>query len=389
MSDQNFYQILGVEKGVSEEDMKKAYRKLAMQYHPDRNQGNAEAETKFKEISEAYEVLKDPQKRAAYDRYGSDAFRQGGGPGPGGPGAQDFSGFGSAFSDIFEDVFGDIMGGGGGRRGGGQAGRGADMQFGLNITMEEAFKGKEAKLKVPAVEPCDACSGSGATPGTVVETCATCSGSGRVRTQQGFFTIERACPTCNGEGKAVKDPCKKCSGSGRLRKEKILQVAIPPGIESGRRIRLAGEGEVGVRGGTAGDLYVLVTVKSHKLFRREGADLHCRVPIPMTTAALGGAVDVAGIDGTRTQVKIPVGTQTGQQFRLRGKGMSVLRSQNRGDLYIEIFVETPVNLDKKQMEIIKQLDQSLGKGSNHSPESDGFFKRMKDMWSGGTEPPAK
>lgn len=380
MSD--FYSKLGVARGASDDEIKRAYRKLAMEYHPDRNQGNAAAEAKFKEINEAYDILKDPQKRAAYDQFGEAAFRNGGGgPGGGGFSASDFAGFGSAFSDIFEDVFGEMMGGG--RRGGGRnTGRGADMQYALDITLEDAFKGKEAKIKIPSVETCDACHGSGAADGAQPETCTTCNGVGRVRSQQGFFTIERTCPTCNGDGKIIKDPCKKCGGMGRVRKEKILQVAIPAGIETGRRIRLTGEGEAGLRGGEAGDLYVLITVRPHKLFRRDGADLHCRVPIPMTTAALGGSIEVIGIDGSKTQVKVPQGTQTGQQLRLRNQGMSVLRSAQRGDMYIEIFVETPVNLDKKQQDLMAQLQTTLDKeGKKHSPESEGFFKRMKELWS--------
>ncbi len=380
MSD--YYSKLGVARGASDDEIKRAYRKLAMEYHPDRNQGNAEAEAKFKEINEAYDILKDPQKRAAYDQFGEAAFRNGGGgPGAGGFSASDFAGFGSAFSDIFEDVFGEMMGGG--RRGGGRSsGRGADMQYALDITLEEAFKGKEAKIKIPSVETCDSCQGSGAADGAKPENCTTCNGVGRVRSQQGFFTIERTCPTCNGDGKIIKDPCKKCGGMGRVRKEKILQVAIPAGIETGRRIRLSGEGEAGLRGGEAGDLYVLITVRPHKLFRRDGSDLHCRVPIPMTTAALGGSIEVIGIDGSKTQVKIPPGTQTGQQLRLRQQGMSVLRSNHRGDMYIEIFVETPVNLDKKQQDLMAQLETTLSKeGKKHSPESEGFFKRMKEIWS--------
>ncbi|MES2728597.1 MAG: molecular chaperone DnaJ [Pseudomonadota bacterium] len=378
MSD--FYEKLGVARGASDDEIKRAYRKMAMEFHPDRNHGNAAAEAKFKEINEAYDVLKDADKRAAYDRFGEAAFRNGGGGGPGGFNASDFGGFGNAFSDIFEDVFGEMMGG---RRGGRQQnGRGADMQYALDITLEEAFKGKEAKIKIPSVESCDGCKGSGAADGAKPETCTACNGAGRVRSQQGFFTIERACPTCNGDGRIIKDPCKKCGGMGRVRKEKVLQVAIPAGIESGRRIRLAGEGEAGLRGGDSGDLYVLIGVRPHKLFRRDGADLHCRVPIQMTTAALGGSVEVVGIDATKTQVKIPPGTQTGQQLRMRNQGMSVLRSTQRGDMYIEIFVETPVNLDKKQQDLMAQLESTISKeGKKHSPESEGFFKRMKELWS--------
>jgi molecular chaperone DnaJ len=379
MSQKNLYDILGVDKNVSDEDLKKAFRKLAMQYHPDRNKDNKEAEEKFKEINQAYDVLKDPDKRAAYDRFGTTG---GGNPFSGAGGAQDFSGFGSAFSDIFEEMFGDVMGGrgGGGRATGPQ--RGSDVQFTMEISLEDAFKGKEAKMKIPTLEICDACNGTGAEGGAKPETCPTCNGSGRVQMQQGFFTIQRTCPTCNGAGTIIKTPCRKCGGQGRIRGEKTLSVTIPAGIEEGRRIRLQGEGEAGVRGGERGDLYVLIAVKPHKFFRREGPNLHCRVPVPMTTAALGGSIDVPTIDGSKTKIKVPPGTQTGQQLRLKGNGMSILRSEARGDMYIEMFVETPVNLDKKQMDLMKQLDDSLEKsGRKNTPESENFFHKMKEFWT--------
>lgn len=372
----DYYAILGVEKNVSEDDLKKAYRKKAMEFHPDRNQDNKDAEEKFKEINEAYDVLKDPDKRAAYDRFGTAGAQfRGGGGGPGDFGA----GFGSAFSDIFEDMFGDIMSGGGRRSQGPQ--RGSDVQYAVEISLEDAFKGKETKMKIPTIEACDTCNGSGVSDGGKAENCSTCSGSGRVRATQGFFTIERTCPTCNGAGTIIKNPCKKCGGSARMRGEKTLSVSIPAGIEEGRRIRIAGEGEAGIKGGPKGDLYVLVTVKPHTFFRRDGANLHCRIPVPMTTAALGGTIDAPTIEGSKITIKIPAGTQTGQQMRLKGKGMSILRSTERGDMYIEIFVETPVNLDKKQMDILKQLDDSLEKsGKKHTPQSEGFFDKMKDLW---------
>jgi molecular chaperone DnaJ len=382
----DFYKTLGVQKGASADEIKKSYRKLAMQYHPDQNKGNADAEKKFKEISEAYDVLKDEQKRAAYDRFGAAAFdgsmggMGAGRPGGGGFNPQDFSGFGSAFTDIFEDMFGDMGG-----RGRSSPGRGQDMQYTLEISLEDAFKGREAVIKVPLNDVCEHCKGSGSEGGEAgVENCATCDGHGRIRQQQGFFTIERACPTCGGQGKTVKNPCKKCGGSGRTQKEKQLKVKIPPGVDHGRRIRLSGEGEAGIRGGERGDLFVLLAVKPHKFFKRDGANIFCRVPITMTLASLGGDVEVPTIEGSRSKVKVPTGTQTGQQFRLKGKGMTVLGSDARGDMFIEFFVETPVNLDKKQQELLKQLDKSMGgvrEASKNSPESSGFFSKMKDIWS--------
>lgn len=401
---QDLYKILGVEPSVSQDELKKAYRKLAMKYHPDQNKDNPEAEKRFKEISHAYDILKDEQKRAAYDRYGSAAFDGSMGGGPGGPGAgmggmgggAGGAGFGGAFSDIFEDMFGDFMGGqeqagGAGRRGAGGATRGSDMQYTMSLSLEEAYSGKETKIKIPTNETCDSCSGSGAEKGTSAKSCSTCAGQGRVRQQQGFFTIERTCPTCQGQGTVIETPCKKCAGSGRMHKEKTLKVKIPAGVEQGRRIRLSGEGEAGVRGGAKGDLYVLINIKAHKFFKRDGAHLFCRVPVTFTQASLGGSIEVPTIEGTRGGVKIPAGTQTGQQFRLKGKGMSVLSSSQRGDAFIEIFVETPVNLNKKQQDILKQLDKSLGgNGTNgngkdsktaakHSPEASGFMSKVKDF----------
>lgn len=385
----NYYEILGVGKNADSAEIKKAYRKLALKYHPDQNKDNPQAETKFKEISEAYDVLKDEQKRAAYDQYGSAAFdgSMGGGFGGGNPfgaGAQGFGGAGGfgAFSDIFEDMFGDMMGGGAGGARTGPA-RGSDMQYSMEIDLEDAFHGKESTIRIPVNDQCDTCDGSGAEPGTSPEKCDTCGGIGRVRAQQGFFTIERGCPTCHGQGMSIKSPCKKCGGSGRTQKTKNLKVHIPAGVDHGRRIRLSGEGEAGLRGGPRGDLYILLHVKPHKFFKRDGANLYCRVPITFTKAALGGEVEVPTIEGGRSKVKIPAGSQTGQQFRLRGKGMSTLRSDARGDMYIEIFVETPVNLDKKQRELLNELDDSISSekaGSKHSPESSGFFSRMRDLW---------
>lgn len=380
----DYYSILGAQKGASDDELKKAYRKLAMQYHPDKNPGDAAAEKKFKEINEAYDVLKDPQKRSAYDRFGKSAFEGGMGGGPGAAGF-DFSG---SFSDIFEDLFGDFTGRGGQRRGGGDAAsnaaRGGDMRYNLDITLEEAYRGKTQNIKVSSSAACDSCEGSGAEKGTSAETCTTCSGRGTVRAQQGFFTIERTCGTCKGTGKVIKTPCKQCAGTGRTRKDKTLAVNIPAGVEEGTRIRLSGEGEAGFRGGPAGDLYVFLSVKPHKIFKREGANIFCNVPLKMTTASLGGHVEVPTIDGGRVKVTIPAGTQTGHQFRLRGKGMSVLRSAAFGDMYIEVHVETPRNLSKKQKELLKDFDNAGGKDT--SPETEGFFTKVKEFWEDLKEP---
>ena len=388
MAKKDYYQVLGVDKKASADDLKKAYRKLAMQYHPDKNQGNKEAESKFKEISEAYDTLKDDQKRAAYDRFGHAAFEAGGfgGARGGAGGAGGFGGFSGAgnFSDIFEEMFGDFMGGqarGGGGGGGRSDGarRGGDLSYEMDITLEDAFKGKEAPVKVASWQGCQPCGGSGAEKGSKVESCATCRGAGRVRAQQGFFTVERTCPTCSGAGQVIKTPCNVCGGSGRTRKEKTLSVAIPAGVEDGTRIRLQGEGEAGLRGGPAGDLYVFLSVKSHAFFQREASNLYCRAPVAMTTAALGGAVEVPTIEGKRIKVSVPAGTQTGQQFRLKGKGMSVLRSPARGDMFVEIVVETPVNLSKKQRDLLQEFAGDTPAAKN-SPQSSGFFDKVKDLW---------
>ncbi len=374
MAKQDYYATLGIERGADPETLKKAYRKLAMQYHPDRNPGDATAEHKFKEVSEAYDILKDEQKRAAYDRFGHAAFENGGaGPGRGG---FDFTGAG--FADIFDEMFGEFMGGG--RRGTQSRGRGADLRYNLEITLDEAFAGNQAAVRVPSSVACDACQGSGGEKGAQPVACPTCDGHGRVRATQGFFTIERTCQACNGAGKVIEKPCKVCQGAGRVRKERTLNVNIPPGVEEGTRIRLAGEGEAGMRGAPAGDLYIFLSIAPHRVFRRDGADIHCRVPIPMTTAALGGGIEVPTIEGARAKVNVAAGTQTGQQFRLKGKGMSVLRSAARGDMYVEIMVETPVALTKKQQEILREFEKSGGGKKNHSPESDGFFAKVKELW---------
>lgn len=368
-SKSDYYDLLGVAKNADADALKKAYRKLAMQYHPDKNPGDQKAEAKFKEINEAYAVLSDEQKRAAYDRFGHAAFEQGGG---GGFGGFDFGGAGG-FADIFEDMFSEILGGGrSGRQQ--QSGRGSDLRYDLEITLEEAFGGCEKTISVASSVTCDDCKGSGAAPGSTPVTCAMCAGHGRVRQQQGFFTIERVCPTCHGAGKVIKHPCKGCSGSGRKRKERKLAVTIPAGVEDGTRIRLTGEGEAGMRGAGSGDLYVFIGITPHNLFQREGANLSCRVPIPFTTAALGGEIDVPTIEGGRAKLEVKSGTQSGHQQKLRGQGMSVLRSNNRGDLYVTVAVETPTHLTKRQKELLAEF---AAESSKAYPESDGFWDKLR------------
>jgi molecular chaperone DnaJ len=370
MAKQDFYELLGVSKSASADDLKKAYRKLAMQYHPDRNPGNKAAEQKFKDISEAYDVLKDDQKRAAYDRYGHAAFEGGRGGGPG-----DF-GFAAGFADIFDEMFGEFMGG---RRGQGANARGNDLRYNLEIALEEAFKGKQTTVRVPTMAMCEACGGTGAETGSKPVSCPTCYGNGRVRAQQGFFTIERTCPSCHGAGRVIENPCRKCGGQGRLRKEKTLSVSIPAGVEDGTRIRLAGEGEAGLRGGAPGDLYIFLAVKPHRFFQRDGANIHCRVPISMPRAALGGSIEVPTIDGSRAKVNVPAGTQGGHQFRLRNRGMSVLRSSARGDMYVQVTVETPVHLTKRQQELLREFEKAGDSHTTH-PESEGFFAKVREFF---------
>lgn len=370
----DFYETLGVQKGADDKELKAAFRKLAMQFHPDRNPGDQACEHKFKEINEAYEMLKDPQKRAAYDRFGHAAFEHGGGGG--GFGGNGFGGGG--FADIFEDIFGDMMGGGRQRRSSGGRERGADLRYNMEISLEEAYAGRTAQIRVPASVACTECSGSGAKPGTQPTSCAMCSGSGRVRAAQGFFSVERTCPQCHGRGQTIKDPCGKCSGQGRVTEERSLSVNIPAGIEDGTRIRLANEGEAGLRGGPSGDLYIFLSVKPHELFQRDGADLYCKVPISMTTAALGGSFEITSLDGAQTRVKVPEGTQNGRQFRLKSKGMPVLRQPAVGDLYIQVAVETPENLTKRQRELLEEFEKISSK--ENSPQSSGFFTRMKDFF---------
>ncbi|HVC53381.1 MAG TPA: molecular chaperone DnaJ [Stellaceae bacterium] len=372
MAKQDFYDLLGVSKSADTEELKRAYRKAAMQHHPDRNPGDTTAEQKFKDINEAYDVLKDDQKRAAYDRFGHAAFEQGS-RGPGGFGFE--GGFGGGFANIFEEMFG-AMGGG---RGQGNPNRGSDLRYNIEVSLEEAHRGKQTTVRVGTLVHCDICRGSGAEPGSHPVTCRSCGGHGRVRAQQGFFTIERTCPTCHGAGSVVEKPCKACSGQGRVRREKTLAVNIPPGVEDGTRIRLAGEGEAGRAGAAAGDLYIFVAIPPHAIFQRDGANVHCRVPIPFTTAALGGTIEVPTVEGSRTRVTVPAGTQSGHQFRLRGKGMTVLRSPVRGDMFIEAIVETPVNLTKRQQELLREFDRE-GESRRTSPQSEGFFARVREFF---------
>jgi molecular chaperone DnaJ len=370
MAKRDYYEVLGVQRTANEAELKAAFRKLAMQHHPDRNPGDKDCEHRFKELNEAYDVLKDEQKRAAYDRFGHAAFEHGTGGG---------AGFGSDFASTFADIFDDLFGRGG-RRGGRGSGRerGADLRYNMEISLEEAFAGKTAEVRIPTSVTCEACSGSGAKAGTRPRTCQTCGGQGRVRHAQGFFTLERTCPACQGRGQVIEDPCASCSGSGRVTRERTLSVNIPAGVEDGTRIRLAGEGEAGVRGGPPGDLYIFLSLEAHQFFQRDGADLHCRVPISMVTAALGGSFDVPTIDGSKTKVKVPEGTQSGRRFRLTAKGMPVLRSKQTGDMYVQVMVETPQNLTKRQKELLSEFEKHSSRDT--SPDSTGFFARVKDFF---------
>jgi molecular chaperone DnaJ len=371
MAKADFYELLGVGRAAGPDEIKKAFRKKAMEHHPDRNPGDATAEQKFKEVNEAYAVLSDAQKRAAYDQFGHAAFEQGGG----GPGGFEFN-FGGSFADVFEDLFGEFMGGG--RRQRRANSRGADLRYNLQITLEDAYRGRKVDIEVPTSVACGDCSGTGVRDGAQPVACGTCHGAGKVRAQQGFFTIERTCPTCQGSGHVISDPCGTCHGGGRTQKMRALNVDIPAGVDDGTRIRLSGEGEAGMRGGPPGDLYIFLSVAPHPLFQRDGLHLHCHVPIPMTTAALGGTVDVPALDGSHARVTVPSGTQTGAQFRLRGKGMPALRAQGHGDLYIETTVETPVNLTRKQKDLLKEFEQAGS--AKTSPESDSFLAKVKELW---------
>jgi len=373
MAKRCYYETLSIERTASDGDVKTAFRRQAMQWHPDRNPGDKDAEHRFKELNEAYEVLKDPDKRAAYDRFGHAAFEHGGlGGGAHGFGAD----FGTAFSDLFEGIFGMSSGRG---RGSGRE-RGADLRYNMEIALQEAYAGKTAQIRIPTSVTCEACSGSGAKSGTKPKACPMCAGHGKIRHSQGFFTLERTCPNCQGRGQVIDNPCGSCAGSGRVTRERMLSVNIPSGVEDGTRIRLAGEGEAGVRGGPAGDLYIFLSIGAHPFFQREGADLHCRVPVSMVTAALGGEFEVPTIDGGKTRVKVPEGTQSGCRFRLQGKGMPVLRARQTGDMYVQVAVETPQNLSKKQRELLTEFDSLSSKETQ--PEASGFFGKVKEFLDG-------
>jgi len=373
MAKRCFYEVLSVERSATETEIKSAFRKQAMQCHPDRNPGDNDAEHRFKEINEAYEILKDPEKRAAYDRFGHAAFEHGGGGAAHGFGAD----FATTFSDIFDDLFG-MNARRGGRSGGRE--RGADLRYNMEITLQEAYVGKNAQVRIPTSVTCETCSGSGAKPGSKPKVCPMCAGQGKVRHAQGFFTLERTCPNCQGRGQSIDSPCSSCAGSGRVTRERTLAVNIPAGVEDGTRIRLAGEGEAGVRGGPPGDLYIFLSLGGHPFFQREGADLHCRVPVSMVMAAIGGECEVPTIDGGKTKVKIPEGTQSGRRFRLQGKGMPVLRSRQHGDMYVQILVETPQKLTKKQRELLAEFDRLSS--TETQPESAGFLGKVKEFLDG-------
>jgi molecular chaperone DnaJ len=370
MPKRDYYDTLGVQRGASDSDLKAAYRKLAMKHHPDRNPGDKHCEHRFKEVNEAYEVLKDPDKRAAYDRFGHAAFEHG--MGGGGPG------FGADFASTFADIFDDFFGMGRRTARGSGRERGADLRYNMEISLEESYYGKSAQVRIPTSVTCEICSGTGAKSGTKPKTCPTCGGYGKVRHAQGFFTLERTCLTCQGRGQVIEDPCPACAGAGRVTRERTLSVNIPPGVEDGTRIRLAGEGEAGVRGGPAGDLYIFLSIATHDFFQRDGADLHCRAPISMVIATLGGEFEVPTIDGGKTRVKVPEGAQSGRRFRLSAKGMPVLRSKQMGDMYVQVVVETPQKLTKRQRELMVEFEKLCSKETH--PESAGFFGRVKEFF---------
>ena len=373
-SKKDYYDSLGVNRDASDEDIKKAYRKLAMKHHPDRNPDSKDAEEKFKEIKEAYEILSEPEKRRAYDAYGHAGVnpQMGGGPGPEG-----FGGFAEAFGDIFGEIFGGQRGG----RGGNQVYRGADLRYNMEITLEQAARGTETKIRIPTLDDCGTCHGSGAKPGTKPKVCDTCGGQGQVRLQQGFFSIQQTCPKCHGTGKTISDPCGTCHGAGRTKGHKTLSVKIPAGVDDGDRVRLSGEGESGVNGGPPGDLYVVVQLKAHSVFQREGADLHCEMPISFTVAALGGDIKIPTLDG-EAQIKIPAETQSGQVFRLRGKGIRPVRQTSAGDLMCHVVVETPVRLTDRQKELLRELEEINKKdGDKHNPRAKSFMDKVKDFFA--------
>jgi molecular chaperone DnaJ len=378
MSQEDYYQLLGVDKNASKDEIKKSYRKLAMKYHPDRNPGDKEAERNFKKVTEAYEVLSDDQKKAAYDQYGHAAFSQGaGGMGAGGFGG--FSGgFSGDFSDIFGDIFGDFMGAGGRSRASNHATRGADLRYNLEISLEEAFKGVKKNIKFKTFVSCDACNSTGSASKKQPISCSACNGTGRTRIQQGFFVIEKECSKCNGSGKSIADPCSKCSGQGRYNKSKEILVDVPAGVDEGSKIRVSKEGEAGVRGGVSGDLYIFISISKHKIFTRDGDNIYCNIPIKMTTAVLGGVIEVPTIDGTIAQVNIGAGSQHGDKMRLKGKGMNILHSKARGDMIINLNVEIPVKLTAKQKELLVEFDKESKDDVN--PTSNSFFNKIKEMF---------
>ena len=372
MADRDFYEILGLSKNASDSEIKKSYRKLAMKYHPDRNQGDKEAEKKFKEASAAYEILKDPEKRSAYDQFGHDAFRQGGQGG-----AQGFGDFAGGFSDIFEEFFGGGFGQSSRQRG---PARGSDLRYNMTVSLQEAYKGKKTEIRIPGYTSCNPCNSTGSADKSGPSTCSTCDGHGKVRSTSGFFSIERPCPTCGGEGYSIKNPCLKCNGSGQVKKQKTISVSIPAGVDTGTRIRISGEGEPGQKGAGNGDLYIFVQVQKDNLFEREEENIFCQIPISITTAILGGEIEVPTIDGKKARLTIPSGTQSETQFRLRGKGMSILRQSRRGDMYVETNVEIPVNLNSKQKSILKEFENEGGTSKSHNPKSQSFFKKIKEVW---------
>ena len=372
MADRDFYEILGVSRNADSDEIKKSYRKLAMKYHPDKNRGNKEAEKKFKEISQAYDVLKDPQKKSSYDQFGHDAFKQGGMGG-----AQGFGDFSSGFGDIFEEFFGSGFSSPGNRRG---PTRGSDVRYNMNISLQEAFTGKKTSIKIPSSVDCDSCNGTGGAGGSKPSTCSTCNGYGKIRSSSGFFTVERTCTSCGGLGESIRNPCSKCSGTGLLQKQKTISVNIPHGVDNGTRIRVSGEGERSQRGVESGDLYIFINLGEDKFFQRDEHNIYCQIPISLITAILGGEIEAPSIDGSRARLKIPPGTQSGQQFRLKGKGMSILRQSRRGDMYIEINVEIPVNLTKKQKDVLKQFKEAGGTDRAHSPKSQSFLNKLKEVW---------
>tara|TARA_B100000482_G_scaffold179580_1_gene151470 strand:+ start:219 stop:1349 length:1131 start_codon:yes stop_codon:yes gene_type:complete len=372
MADRDFYEILGLSKNASDSEIKKSYRKLAMKYHPDRNQGDKEAEKKFKEASAAYEILKDPEKRSAYDQFGHDAFRQGGQGG-----AQGFGDFAGGFSDIFEEFFGGGFGQSSRQRG---PARGSDLRYNMTVSLQEAYNGKKTEIRIPGYTSCNPCNATGSADKSGPSTCSTCDGHGKVRSTSGFFSIERPCPTCGGEGYSIKNPCLKCNGSGQVKKQKTISVSIPAGVDTGTRIRISGEGEPGQKGAGNGDLYIFVQVQKDNLFEREEENIFCQIPISITTAILGGEIEVPTIDGKKARLTIPSGTQSETQFRLRGKGMTILRQSRRGDMYVETNVEIPVNLNSKQKSILKEFENEGGTSKSHNPKSQSFFKKIKEVW---------